>query len=301
MKFFLFCTVLILGFGLFGADAFAQLRYEPIVEIPRLDPNTQSTEQYVNALYLLAITVAAFLAVVKIIFGGVKWMLSDVVTDKSAAKKDIRGALLGLLIVLAAVIILNTINEDLTNLNILGDATGIGDTSGDTDDEDELPPLVNTEIGDRMNLSDAEDGEAAHFADTCPGVVNTVRGGNGDTYLHCDEEVDEVAQIQLSCTGGTCTCDYGASNNRGLCMARCQTAGPAGYELAGTTDISSTVLQCNYNEVRDPSECADTPQWQCLTNTIGGPACDSDDIPPAEQICRQSVSGATTYFYGFAE
>jgi hypothetical protein len=99
MKFLLFSVVLILGLGFIGAgDALAQLHYEPLVELPRLDPNTQSTEQYVNALYLLAITIAALLAVVKIIFGGVKWMLSDVVTDKSAAKKDIRGALLGLLI-----------------------------------------------------------------------------------------------------------------------------------------------------------------------------------------------------------
>jgi hypothetical protein len=147
MKFILFSAIAVLSLGFFAGDALAAVIYEPIVEIPRLE-NTQSTEQYVNALYLLAITIAALLAVVKIIFGGVKWMLSDVVTDKSAAKKDIRGALLGLLIVLSAVIILNTINTDLTNLNILGDAASIGDTGGggDGDDDEHVYPPV--EIGD---------------------------------------------------------------------------------------------------------------------------------------------------------
>lgn len=296
MKFILFSAVVILSAGFFAPDVLAAVTYTPLVEIPRLE-NTQSTEQYVNALYLLAITIAALLAVVKIIFGGVKWMLSDVVTDKSAAKKDIRGALLGLLIVLSAVIILNTINTDLTNLNILGDAEGIGNTR----DEEELPPPPNTVIGDNMNLSDAEQGEAEHFRDTCPGVINTSIDSSGDTVLHCDEEEDEVAELEFVCSGATCACDYSGSNNRGLCVTRCQTDGPEGYEYAGATDISSTILECKYSSVNDPSLCADTAQWQCLTNTIGGPLCDSDDIPPAEQICRQSVSGATTYFYGFAE
>lgn len=299
MKFFLFIAILFLGFGLMGTDVLAQegIRYESIVEIPRLDPNTQSTEAYVNALYLLSITIAGFLAMVKIIFGGVKWMLSDVVTDKSAAKKDIRGALLGLLIVLSAVLILNTINEDLTNLNILGNAAGV-DIKPPVEPE---PPLPTIEIGDSMNLSDAEPGEEEHFAESCPGVVNSSLEASGDTFLHCDEEEDEVAELTLNCSGNTCTCDYSETGNRGLCMSKCQIEEPEGYEFAGSADLSGSVLQCTYSEINDPAECADTPQWQCPTNTIGGPLCDSDDIPPPEQICRQSVNGPTTYFYGFAE
>lgn len=108
----------------------AVLKYQPVVQIPGLNPKTQTTDQYVNALYLLSITVAALLAVVKIIFGGVKWMLSDVVTDKSSAKKDMWGAVLGLLIVLSAVLILNTINSDLTKLNFLENAEPLSITLG---------------------------------------------------------------------------------------------------------------------------------------------------------------------------
>jgi hypothetical protein len=117
--------------------------YQAVVKIPGLDPNSQSTGDYVNALYILAITAAALMAFVKIIFGGVKWMLSDVVTDKSSAKKDIQGALLGLLIVLAAVLVLNTINQDLTKLNFLENAQPISITV--QGDRTQLPA---TKIGD---------------------------------------------------------------------------------------------------------------------------------------------------------
>jgi hypothetical protein len=65
------------------------------------------------------------MAVVKIIFAGVKYMLSDLVTSKEAAKKDIRGALIGLLIVLGAVLILNTINPQLKGLTALDGLTTV--------------------------------------------------------------------------------------------------------------------------------------------------------------------------------
>ena len=46
-------------------------------------------------------------------------MLSDIVTNKSKAKDDIRGALIGLLIVISAVLILTTVNSDLTKTDLL--------------------------------------------------------------------------------------------------------------------------------------------------------------------------------------
>jgi len=78
-----------------------------------------TTEDYVNALYRIAISIAAMLVVIRLIWAGVQYMLSEVVTSKEKAKKDIQGALLGLLIVLGAVTILNTINPKITNTNIL--------------------------------------------------------------------------------------------------------------------------------------------------------------------------------------
>ena len=115
--------------------------YTPIVGIPGMaDNNSLSTEGYVQALYKLSITAACLIALVKIIWAGVKWTLSDVVTDKGSAKKDIWSALFGLLIILCAVLVLNTINPNLTKLNIFGDAPSLEDIEGTE------PPPPRTEV-----------------------------------------------------------------------------------------------------------------------------------------------------------
>lgn len=91
--------------------------YEPLVGIPGVNPATDF-ESYINSLYTLSISIAALLAVIKIVIAGVKWMLTDVVPSKSEAKKDIQGALIGLLIVLAAVLVLKIINPNLVNVEL---------------------------------------------------------------------------------------------------------------------------------------------------------------------------------------
>lgn len=112
---------------LVGAEGF-----QPLVGIPGLtdgDGGMDSYSSYVNALYAIAIGIAGLLAVIKLIFAGTKYMLSDIVTDKQSAKKDIKWALVGLIVVLGAVVILTTINTDLTNADIAIEEVNI--TPGD--------------------------------------------------------------------------------------------------------------------------------------------------------------------------
>lgn len=82
-----------------------------------IDPNANFGD-FLNTLYAIAIAIAALLAVIKIAIGGLKYMLSEVVTSKADAKKDIRGAILGLLIVIGAFLILGTINSQLVGGSI---------------------------------------------------------------------------------------------------------------------------------------------------------------------------------------
>lgn len=83
------------------------------------DVGNLTIEDFVKALYNAAIGIAAILMVYKLIMAGVKYMLSGVVTDKKDAKDNIRRAILGMLIILGAVTILNTINPNLTRLDFL--------------------------------------------------------------------------------------------------------------------------------------------------------------------------------------
>ena len=80
--------------------------------------NAGGINEFLNDFFLIAISAAVIFATIKIIIAGVKYMLSDVVTSKEDAKKDIRTSLLGLIVILAAVLILNTINPNLTNFSL---------------------------------------------------------------------------------------------------------------------------------------------------------------------------------------
>ena len=97
--------------------------YTPLIGIPGLATG-QGTglASYLNRLYIITIGIGAIIAFIKIAMAGVKWSMSDVITDKGAAKEDIKGALLGLAILLIPFIVLNTIYPGLTSLNILQNA-----------------------------------------------------------------------------------------------------------------------------------------------------------------------------------
>ncbi|MCA9358598.1 hypothetical protein KC926_00125 [Candidatus Kaiserbacteria bacterium] len=92
---------------------FVFAEYKPLVGIPGVTNVNTDFNSYINALYALSISIAALLAVIKIVIAGVKWMTTDIITTKGEAKKDIQGALLGLLVVLAAVLIITVINPDI--------------------------------------------------------------------------------------------------------------------------------------------------------------------------------------------
>jgi|GEM_PF-1658837 len=113
--------------------AVAQQDFVPLVGIPfvdefNIDENSPGLSGYVNSLYRAAIIVAAVLAVAKIVIAGVQYMITDIGTQKGQAKKTIRGAVFGLLLVIGAVLVLETINPTLTSLNSLSGLQGITGT-----------------------------------------------------------------------------------------------------------------------------------------------------------------------------
>ncbi len=115
-----------IGFAVFAlfiagnaeAQSFPE-RYQSLVALPQLNARGGGLADYFNQLYMIAVAIGAILAFIKISIAGVKWSLSEIITDKSQAREDIKGALLGLAILLIPFIVLNTIYSGLTNLNIL--------------------------------------------------------------------------------------------------------------------------------------------------------------------------------------
>lgn len=85
---------------------------------------TNALGTYLNKMIQIVIGLAAVMAVVMIVIGGIEYMTSELISGKEAGKDRIQGALLGLLLALGAFTLLFTINPDLLNTDLkLPDAT----------------------------------------------------------------------------------------------------------------------------------------------------------------------------------
>jgi len=84
-------------------------------------PFGQTTEatgpsEYITSLYTYALGLGTLLAMVMIVIGAVQYTLSEAITDKQDAKDRIWKAVWGLVLLLAATLILNILNPTLTTL-----------------------------------------------------------------------------------------------------------------------------------------------------------------------------------------
>ena len=138
----------------------AQPDYTPLIGIPGITDGgglnkDTSLPEYINKIYFLLIAVGGMIAVVRIVLAGVKYSLSDVVTNKGEAKEDIKGVLLGLALLLLPWVVLNTIYPQLTNLDILRGAKDLPTNGRALQQVQNIP------------LSDAQKLEAGTEVDLC--------------------------------------------------------------------------------------------------------------------------------------
>ena len=117
----LIIVILFTAFGsvLYTAEAQTD-SYGLLAPLPRVDnpidvssENESALGDYLNPMIRLIIGVAAVLAVVMIVVGGMQYMTSELAHSKEAGKERITNAVLGLLIALGAFALLYTINPDL--------------------------------------------------------------------------------------------------------------------------------------------------------------------------------------------
>ncbi len=109
------------GIFLCNSIVFAEMSYEPMEEIP----GTEGTDaiktfpSYVEAVYKFAIWSVGVSALLMITIGGFFYFFAAGNTSKmQTGKKIIADALFGLIAVMVAWLILNTINPDLVTIDI---------------------------------------------------------------------------------------------------------------------------------------------------------------------------------------
>ncbi|MBX2866500.1 pilin [Candidatus Kaiserbacteria bacterium] len=103
----------------------ASAQFNPLAPIPGITDTQTDLVGYIERFFYLAIFIGGILAVLRITVAGIKYMLTDVVSSKSEARKDILGAFMGIGILLVSVLILTTINPNLLNLEVLDKAEPI--------------------------------------------------------------------------------------------------------------------------------------------------------------------------------
>jgi len=94
---------------------------------------TQTTlESYIPGLFKLAIGLSAVFAVLMIVLGGIQYMSADAVLKKEDGKKRVYNSVLGLVLVIGAWLILNTVNPKLLNFTLEIKPTDIQSGAGGT-------------------------------------------------------------------------------------------------------------------------------------------------------------------------
>lgn len=112
--------ILFLGvyYLLFAVNS-ALASYEIEIALPDIPTGATPTfPEYIGYLYSFGIGFVIVAALSGLVIGGFVYMLSDVVGTKEKAKEYIWGALSGLVLVLAAYLILSKINPNLVNWSI---------------------------------------------------------------------------------------------------------------------------------------------------------------------------------------
>ena len=117
-------TILVAGvllfFG-FAPHVFAE-GFVPLAGIPGLTQGVDTTSAglpaFFNNLYKFAIGIAAALAVIMIIWGGLEYSTQDSISKKSDGKQRIYNAIFGLVLVLSPVLVFSIINPNILNLSI---------------------------------------------------------------------------------------------------------------------------------------------------------------------------------------
>ena len=180
--------------------------YKLLAPLPGYVPDTTNVKFYLEGLFKLIIAIAGVLAVVMIIFGGIKYMSSEAFEGKSDAKDTIKNALVGLLLAISAWLILNTINPNLVKFDLSLERQSF---------------TPNTNVGGQSVVLGSG---PAHLALNQQQAMDAFRQGgvnvDGGINLNGVRQgaVDEILRLQRECNCNiTVTSATGGSHESGSC------------------------------------------------------------------------------------
>jgi hypothetical protein len=118
-KIMILAVLILISFSVFTKVG-ALGEYTTLAPLPGTTDNVGNTnlETYLLGVFNLSIGIAAVLAFVMITFGGVMYATSDAISGKSQGREYVENAIWGLLLVIAAWVILYTINPNILTFKL---------------------------------------------------------------------------------------------------------------------------------------------------------------------------------------
>lgn len=143
-KLLILCYIILVGFFLSSVVVYAEGSTSVSLTYPDFT-NANSPGDFVNRLFLYALGISGTLAVLMIIYGGIKYIASAGNVSKQSDSIDIiKNAVYGILLLGGAALILNTINPKITKLQSL--------------DISPIPAISNTGNGDGNDAHECPEG-----------------------------------------------------------------------------------------------------------------------------------------------
>ena len=178
---------------------------------------------YLANIYTFAIAMAGVLAVIKIVYAGIKYMTSEAFGLKTEAKKEMKAAVYGLLMALGSYVFLYTLNPNLVKFKlnigstnaIVGDGTELFansyDAPVDINSDGKLSkeeilaaaktnPILGQFLAEGRSVADAIVA-AAQFIKDNP-IANTELGATNNGRRACAYAVNQIIEMATGVPGG---------------------------------------------------------------------------------------------------
>lgn len=110
------CFTAFMGAVLAAALSHSAFAYQLNVPFPGLPTQISGPAEYIRTIYTFGLGFGALLAMLMIVVGAFQYTLSEAITSKEDASERIKNAIIGLVLLLAAFLILNTINPQIPQL-----------------------------------------------------------------------------------------------------------------------------------------------------------------------------------------
>lgn len=174
--------------------------FVPLIPIGELGTGNTETSlaDYFNNLFLLVISIGAMIAVLRLVYGGFLYMTQTESIKRTATARDvIQGTLVGLLLLIGAVLILQTVNPAIVNLKVLNFAPLQGPTYRGGGAENDRGSIGPVNVGDSKTFDSSS---ASINRNAAKAFVELCKRNGGNGYM----------QTSKSCPSGEKTLPGGA-------------------------------------------------------------------------------------------